>query len=137
MPARAPDETAPAPLNVWCALRRALLCCCAAIAVAPASALAQLDSFAFKPAVQFEMRADLLAGPPATVQAGVGANVAAGFYMRIGADATVGASSRAGGAVASGRVDLVARYLLDPFRQFRWGPYVGGGFTAQWEHRAN
>jgi hypothetical protein len=31
----------------------------------------------------------------------------------------------------------MARYLLDPLRQFKWGPYAGGGFTAQWDRRAN
>jgi hypothetical protein len=114
---------------------RPLLCGLGAIVFAPGSALGQ--SGGFKPAIQVEMRADLLAGPPAGAQVGVGANVAGGSYMRIGADAAVGALSRDGAAVASGRVDVVTRYLLDPYREFRWGPYVGGGFTAQWDHRAN
>jgi hypothetical protein len=107
----------------------------AAIVAAPASTLAQSD--ALKPDVQLEARLDVLGGPPAGVQAGIGANVAAGYYLRIGADAAAGASSRDGSAVASGRVDVVTRYLLDPFHEFRWGPYAGGGFTAQWDRRAN
>ena len=135
MPARAPDGTSSCALNALRAVAVVALCCGGAIAAMPARALAQSDSF--KPAVQFEMRADLLAGPPAGAQVGAGANVTAGSYIRIGADAALGASSRDGGAVASGRVDLVSRYLLDPFRQFRLGPYVGGGFTAQWDRRAN
>src|ERR1035437_8811048 len=50
-----------------------------------------------------------------------------------------GRQRRAGGrpAVASGRVDVLTRYLLDPFHEFRWGPYAGGGVTAQWDRRAN
>jgi hypothetical protein len=28
----------------------------------------------------------------------------------------------------------VSRFLLDPFKEFRWGPYLGGGFTALWEN---
>lgn len=110
-----------------------LSCCCATVAATPACAVAQ---DLFKPAMQFEMRADLLAGPPAGAQLGVGANVTAGSYIRVGVDAAFGASSR-DGAVASGRVDIATRYLLDPFREFRLGPYVGGGFTAQWDRRAN
>jgi hypothetical protein len=101
------------------------------IAAAPAAALAQGDNF--KPPVQFEARIDALAGPPAGAQAGIGANVAIGYYIRLGVDVAAGASSRGGAAVASGRVDVVSRYLLDPFHEFRWGPYAGGGFSAQWD----
>ncbi len=135
MPARAPDGATCRALSALCTLVSVPLCCWGAIAAAPACARAQSDLF--KPPVQFEMRADLLAGPPAGAQLGAGANMTAGPYIRIGADAALGASSRAGGAVASGRVDFVSRYLLDPFREFRLGPYVGGGFTAQWDRRAN
>jgi hypothetical protein len=94
----------------------------------PADAPAQAAPF--KPAVQFEARLDVLGGPPAAAQAGAGLNVAAGYYTRIGVDAAAGASARDGGVVASGRVDLAARYLLDPFHEFRWGPYAGGGVTV-------
>ena len=103
------------------------------IAAPPSAAFAQGDFF--KPPVQFEARMDALAGPPAGAQAGIGANVAIGYYIRLGVDAAAGASSRGGAAVASGRVDVVSRYLLDPFHQFQWGPYAGGGFSAQWDRR--
>ena len=68
-------------------------------------------------------------------QAGIGANGAFGYYIRLAVDAAAGASARGGAAVASGRVDVVTRYLLDPLHEFRWGPYAGGGFTAQWDRR--
>jgi hypothetical protein len=116
---------APAPST----LRRALGFIIA-IAAAPSLARAQADPF--KTALQFEARADVLAGPPAGGQLGVGANVAAGYYVRIGLDAALGASSRDGAAVLSGRVDLASRFLLDPFKEFAWAPYAGGGITAQW-----
>jgi hypothetical protein len=135
MPAPAPDGVSRRALSALFVLVSVPLCWLGAIAAIPTCALAQSDGF--KPRVQFEMRADLLAGPPAGAQLGVGANFAADSYIRIGADAALGASSRDGGAVASGRVDLVSRYLLDPFRESRLGPYVGGGFTAQWDRRAN
>jgi hypothetical protein len=106
-----------------------------AVAATPCGAGAQSEPF--KPAVQFEARVDALAGPPAGAQAGIGANIPAGYYLRIGADIAAGAASRSGAAIASARADVAARFLLDPFREFRWGPYVGGGFTAQWDQRAN
>ena len=128
---------APAPERVFgggvCSAFRAL-CCLVSLAVSPAVLRAQLEGL--KPPVQFEMRADVLGGPPAGGQVGVGANVPAGYYLRLGVDAAAGASERDGAAFTSGRVDFVARYLLDPFREFRWGPYIGGGFTAQWDRRA-
>lgn len=105
------------------------------MAASPARAPAQSEPF--KPAVQFEARLDVLGGPPAGAQAGAGLNVAAGYYTRIGVDAAAGASARNGGVVASGRVDLAARYLLDPFHEFRWAPYAGGGITALWDGGAN
>ena len=108
-----------------------------AAALAAASSLAQAQPGFFKPAVQWEARVDALGGPPAGVQAGVGANVAAGYYLRIGMDAAAGVASRDGGAAPGARVDVVTRYLLDPFGEFRWGPYAGTGFTAQWDRRAN
>jgi hypothetical protein len=111
------------------------LSCGAAMAASPARARPQSEPF--KPAVQFEARLDVLGGPPAGAQVGAGVNVAAGYYTRIGADLAAGASSRDGGVAASGRVDLAARYLLDPFHEFRWGPYAGGGVTALWDGRAN
>ncbi|MFI5232228.1 MAG: hypothetical protein ACHQSE_06920 [Gemmatimonadales bacterium] len=132
---------APAPDGARTAARRAPVCL-AALTAALASALAgtpaalAAQAVAFKPPVQVEMRADLLAGPPAGAQAGVGANIAAGYYLRIGVDAAAGASMRDASAFTSGRVDVVTRYLLDPFREFRWAPYVGAGFTAQWDRRA-
>jgi hypothetical protein len=104
-----------------------------ALAVAPTIASAQAGTF--KTAVQFEARVDALAGPPAGGQLGIGMNVAAGYYVRIGLDAAAGASSRDGAAVLSGRVDLASRFLLDPFKEFAWAPYGGGGITAQWDRR--
>lgn len=117
-------------------MRCAALAAAGAIAVSagPAEALAQ--SPAVQPAWQFEARIDALGGPPAGAQAGIGANVAAGYYFRFDAIVAAGAASRGGAAVPSGRADLAARYLLDPFNEVKWGPYAGGGFTAQWDRSA-
>ncbi len=107
----------------------------ALVAVTPSAARAQTEPF--KTPVQFEARLDALGGPPAGAQLGVGANAAAGYYVRIGADIAAGAASRDGAALFRARADIASRFLLDPFHQFAWGPYVGGGFTAQWDRRAS
>jgi hypothetical protein len=89
----------------------------------------------FKPPVQLELRADVLGGPPAGAQLGIGANMAADSYVRIGLDVAGGIAARDGG-VGAARADLVARYLFDPFKEIRWGPYAGGGISAQWYDRS-
>ena len=33
----------------------------------------------------------------------------------------------------SARADLMARFLLDPFREARWGPYAGAGLSVRAE----
>jgi hypothetical protein len=114
---------------------RLVLVCLAAAASAPSTALAQADTFKISP--QFEARVDALAGPPSAAQLGVGANVAAGYYIRVGLDAAAGPAWHDGATVLSGRVDLASRFLLDPFHESAWAPYAGGGFTAQWDRDGN
>ncbi|MGH7654792.1 MAG: hypothetical protein ACREN6_09020 [Gemmatimonadaceae bacterium] len=125
-----------APDGAGSVTRHALVSLAALVMALTAPIALRAQAVAFKPPVQVELRADVLAGPPAGAQVGVGANVAAGYYLRIGVDAAAGASARDGTAFASGRVDVVTRYLLDPFNEFRWAPYIGGGLTAQWDRRA-
>jgi hypothetical protein len=127
MPGQGPSDLA--------ALAARLAGCLLALGAAGATAGAQVPPF--KPAVQSEVRLDALAGPPAGVQMGVGANIPMGYYVRFAADVAGGASWRDGATVASGRADLVARYLLDPFKEFKWGPYGGAGFSALWERGAS
>lgn len=83
------------------------------------------------PQVAFEGRVDaVLAGPPA-VHAALGFTVRTGTYLRSGVDIGVGASDDG----MSGRIDLVNRFHLDPFRQSRWAPYGGGGLGARFDNR--
>ncbi len=70
-----------------------------------------------------QLRADALLARATAVQGGVGVETDAGLYARVGAVAGVGAD-RDG---VSGRVEGVARFVLDPLRQSRRGPYLGGG----------
>ena len=61
-----------------------------------------------------------------TLQAGAGAAIPAGTYVRIAALVGAGAGGP-GLSHASGRVDLVARFLLDPFAQQQRGFYAIAG----------
>ena len=70
----------------------------------------------------------ILAGPRA-IHAGVGFTVPVGTYVRSGLVGGVGASE----VGVSGRVDLFARFHLDPFREHRWALYAGGGLTARYD----
>jgi hypothetical protein len=81
--------------------------------------------------VQPEVRADAILSDRQVVQGGVGLNIPAGFYARIGVVVAGGADIERGFAVTAGRVDVLARFLLDPFRQARWGLSVGGGVSLR------
>lgn len=80
---------------------------------------------------QPELRLDVLGPSPYSLQPGAGANLALGTYTRAGVNA--GLSTRPDSAALADRwrVDLIARFLLDPFRQQRWGVAVGGGLSIR------
>ena len=86
-----------------------------------------------------ELRADLLAGHRPAVQLGGGVQIPIGYYVRLGLIAAVGvrvddATARpAGSRSTDGRLDVLARFLLDPFRQTRYGVSLGGGMSLRAE----
>jgi hypothetical protein len=49
--------------------------------------------------------------------------------VRIGMDGALGFSRHG----LSGRVDGLARFHFDPFRQSRWAPYGGGGVSGRFD----
>ena len=81
------------------------------------------------PRVAIEGRADVIVSKSTAAHAGLGFTVKTGTYLRSGFDAGLGAS-RDG---ISGRLDFVNRFHLDPFRQFKWAPYAGGGLSARFD----
>ena len=97
----------------------------------PASALGQfLPNDRFVP----ELRADLLAGPRPAAQLGAGAQLPLGVYARLNAVAALGLRlDHPGVSPVDGRVDLLARFLLDPYRQSRFGVSAGAGLSARAE----
>lgn len=85
------------------------------------------------PSVQAEVVASAHAGDHPSLLAGVGANVPAGWYARVAARAAAGRTLADGGAV--GRLELVGRFLLDPFAEMRAAPYLTGGIATSWRER--
>lgn len=83
-----------------------------------------------QPPTYAEYRADGIIGRGTTVQGGAGASVPLGVYVRLGVDAAAGATWRDQTSRASGRVDVIARFLLDPFRETPLGLSFGGGLSV-------
>jgi hypothetical protein len=102
------------------------------LAVSAAPARAQVPS----PTVQPELRLDVIAGHEPAVQAGAGVQVPMGYYVRVGIVGAVGVPTGADAPSprrADARADLLVRFLLDPFRQSRYGLSIGGGLSARAE----
>jgi hypothetical protein len=77
-----------------------------------------------------EYRADAIIARGTSAQAGLGVVVPLGLYVRMNVDAAGGATWRYGQTFGSGRIDAIARFLLDPFRETRIGFSVGGGASV-------
>ena len=106
----------------------ALLASIALLAAASVPASAQQPSIPIVP----ELRIDVLGAEPTSVQGAVGVQIPAGYYVRVGLLAGAGATIEPDGASrAAGRVDVLARFLIDPFRQSRWGFSAGAGVSLR------
>jgi hypothetical protein len=101
-----------------------------------ASVNARAQNFEFRPPVQWELRADGLFASGRSGQIGVGANVPAGYAIRVGLTAAAGPAWEARGARPSARIDLASRYLLDPFKEIPWGVYAGAGVSMRWDDQS-
>jgi hypothetical protein len=77
-----------------------------------------------------EFRIDGINGRGNTLQAGAGAVIPAGIYVRVSLDAAAGTTWRDGAAHASGRADVIARFTLDPLRESPIGFSLGGGVSV-------
>lgn len=111
-----------------------LLCLALAMSVAPDEVSAQIPE---NPGLLPELRGDVILGRDAAVQLGAGLQIPAGYYVRVGVDGAVGV--RVNDATSStqhrldGRLDVLARFLLDPFRQTSYGLSLGGGMSLRAE----
>ncbi|MBC7842531.1 MAG: hypothetical protein H7099_09465 [Gemmatimonadaceae bacterium] len=79
------------------------------------------------------LRADAIIDRDPGAQFALGLAVASTYNVRLELDAGVGGVSRSAGWVPTGRLDLLARWLSDPFRQSRWGISAGAGIGQRVE----
>lgn len=96
---------------------------------APAAAQSTLHSYG-------ETRVDGILGSVPAAQAGGGIVFPLGYYVRLGTTLAGGVSRVDGSGVAGGRGDVMLRFLLDPFRESRWGLSLGGGASVRWDDRS-
>jgi hypothetical protein len=111
----------------------------AALTILAPAARAQVP----RPTTQPELRLDGIFGHQPAVQLGAGVQIPMGYYVRVGLDAAVGVATEDRTALIGsadvppgpldGRVDLLIRFLLDPFRQSAFGLSLGGGVSARAE----
>lgn len=79
-----------------------------------------------------EIRLDVASlGNRVAFQAGGGIQIPMGYYTRIGVIGAAGADVERFVQDASGRLEVVGRFLFDPFRQSRWGLSAGAGVSLR------
>jgi hypothetical protein len=84
--------------------------------------------------VQPEVRLDaIVSDRRSSLQAGAGAEIPVGYYARIGVIGGMGAQTGGDARGAFGRVDVLGRFLFDPFRQSAVGLSAGGGVSLRAE----
>ena len=76
---------------------------------------------------QPEAQIGALAGRTTAWHAGLGVNAVDGVYLRLGVMAAAGERRDGDTWRRSGRVDVIGRFHLDPFREYAHGLYAGGG----------
>jgi hypothetical protein len=77
-----------------------------------------------------ELRADAIVARQTAAQVGVGVVVPLGIYVRFSVDAAGGATFADNASRASGRIDAIGRFLLDPFRETPVAVSFGGGLSV-------
>lgn len=77
-----------------------------------------------------EFRADAIVANGTAVQGGAGLAVPVGVYVRFSVDGAVGERWTQGVSATEGRVDAIARFLLDPLRENSTALSIGGGLST-------
>jgi hypothetical protein len=104
-------------------VRSLLFALCLFMAAQPVEAQIRLE-------VLPEVRADLILGKPDAIHVGGGFVAPLGLYTRLGLIGGVGVNDDG----ASGRMDAIARFHVDPFRQAALGLFAGGGLSARFDN---
>lgn len=102
----------------------------AASLIAPHAARAQQGTL-----TRAELRVDAIdvrLPDTATLQLGAGIDTPLGYYVRLAVIGAGGVTSQDAKTLGSARADVLGRFLLDPFREMRWGLSVGGGISARY-----
>ena len=81
--------------------------------------------------LQPEVRVDVLGPAPYVYQIGAGVTQALGYYARVTAVAAFAPDADPRFIGDRWRGDLLARVLLDPFKQQRWALSLGGGLSVR------
>jgi hypothetical protein len=113
---------------------------CALVAAIAATARVASAQQPAGPAIAPELRADVIVGRDPAAQLGGGVQIPVGYYVRVGVVAAVGVPIGERGATTSAsprridaRFDVLTRFLLDPFRQSKYGLSLGGGMSLRAE----
>lgn len=77
-----------------------------------------------------ELRVDLVAGEAAALHVGAALGFPAGVYVRPVLAVAAGPARHDGATRSSVRVDALARFHLDPFKEQRTGWYAAAGLSA-------
>ena len=102
----------------------ALLAIVAALSLAPVALQAQ-----DRPRPVFVARLDGTSSAVPRLEGSLGAAIPLGTYGRLHVTAGGGAARDADVAHPAVRADVIGRFLLDPLKQARRGPYFGGGVS--------
>jgi hypothetical protein len=79
------------------------------------------------PPITAEVRLDTRISDHSAIEGGGSVILPAGIYTRVAFTAAVGVSDTDSSSVGSARGEVIARFLLDPFRESRYGLSIGGG----------
>lgn len=118
---------------------RAEQCAAALVALALPAAPAGAQVGIPQERTQLELRADAFTGDPSAAHLGAGLAVRLGYYARLVVAGGAGASGGwdAGDATrASGRLELLGRFVADPFRERARSPYAAAGIVQRLEQGA-
>ncbi|MEP6989615.1 MAG: hypothetical protein ABJA80_01705 [bacterium] len=108
----------------------AMMLVTAAVAARPARAQSALE---LRPVPV--LRADaIIASHQTSLEVGGGAQFPAGYYVRVDVLGAAGEHAQGGVHDASGRLDVVGRFLLDPFRRTPFGLSAGAGLSLRARH---
>ena len=91
------------------------------------------------PRIAPALRVDGFVARGRAVHAGIGLGVRLGTYAHLDVTGAAGMGNAPGAdadARTSGRVEVLGRFALDPFEQFRRGPYAGAGLAVRLDEGA-